>query len=299
MPEIADLLTPRNEVLKGEFQGVLQAHKVGGEEGRLESDPNRLLSTTYPSDSLQNIMDRVADALSGRDSQGGILLTGPYGSGKSHGLLVLYHMFNSPEVGQAWADDWDISIDLPDDTDAVILSTSETDADLIWEPIYRKAGREDLLEEIERYPTTDHIEALAGDRTLGVFFDEIETWWESFSTDADRDLLERNRFFLQNLLEVANDPEQDLFTFITLLDRSDRLKEILDRTSPHGEDLNATGSAYAQCNPRWSIQVSLRKESPDSARFGGAMWPFTIRVEEVSALTSSERTQNWCTRTPK
>ena len=46
---------------------------------------------------------------------------------------------------------------------------------------------------------------------------------------------------LQNLLEVANDPNEDLFTFITLLDRSDRLKEILDRTNPHAEDLNATG----------------------------------------------------------
>lgn len=241
MPSIVDFLTPRDEVLEGRFQGVLQAHKVTDSDNRLETDPNRLLTATYPSNALRNIFDRVADKLEGRDSQGGILLTGPYGAGKSHGLLVLYHMFNSPDVAQSWAGQWEIPIDLPRDSDAAIISTSETDADLIWEPIYRSAGREDVLEDIDRYPTTDHVEKLADDSTFGVFFDEIETWWESFSEEADRDLLERNRFFLQNLLEVANDPNENLFAFITLLDRSDRLKEILERTNPHAEDLNATG----------------------------------------------------------
>jgi len=241
MTTISDFLTPRDEVLEGRFQGVLQAHKVTDGNDRLETDPKRLLPATYPSNALRNIFDRVADKFDNRDSQGGIMLTGPYGSGKSHGLLVLYHMFNSPDIAQKWANEWDIPIDLPSDSDAAIISTSETDADLIWEPIYRRAGKEDMLERIDRYPTTDHVEALAEDGTFGVFFDEIETWWESFSEDADRELLERNRFFLQNLLEVANDPNENLFVFITLLDRSERLKEILDRTNPHAEDLNATG----------------------------------------------------------
>jgi len=241
MPTISDSLSPRSEVLEGRFQGVLQAHKVTDGDGRLENDPERLLAATYPSNALRNVFDRVADKLDGRDSQGGILLTGPYGAGKSHGLLVLYHLFNSPSVGQSWANEWDIPIDLPADSQATIVSTSETDADLIWEPIYRSAGREDVLEDIDRYPTTEHVEALAEENAFGVFFDEIESWWESFSEETDRELLERNRFFLQNLLEVSNDPEEDLFAFITLLDRSESLKEILDRTNPHAEDLNATG----------------------------------------------------------
>jgi hypothetical protein len=241
MATISDFLTPRDEVLEGRFQGVLQAHKVTDGEDRLENDPNRLLAATYPSNALRNIFDRVGNKLDGRDNQGGITLTGPYGAGKSHGLLVLYHMFNSPGVAQSWVDEWDIPIDLPSDANATIVSTSETDADLIWEPVYRGAGREDILEDINRYPTTDHVEALAEDGTFAVFFDEIETWWESFSDEADSELLERNRFFLQNLLEVANDPEGDLFAFITLLEKSESLQEILQRTNPHAENLNATG----------------------------------------------------------
>ncbi|NHN46393.1 DUF499 domain-containing protein [Halostella sp. JP-L12] len=238
---IADFLAPRDEVVEGQFQGVLQAHKVGEAEDRLENDVDRLLSMTYPSNALQTAFDHVDNKLCGRDSQGGITLSGPYGAGKSHGLLVLYHMFNNPTAAQEWIDEWDISLNLPDRAKASILSTSETDADLIWEPIFRNLGREDLLNDIKRYPTTEHIEKLTAEDPIAIFFDEIETWWESFDENENEDLLERNEFFLQNLFEVANDPQEDLFAFVTLLDKSQDIKRILDRTNPYSVDMNDTG----------------------------------------------------------
>ena len=238
---IADLLTPREEVTEGRFQGVLQAHKVGDGGDRLENDAERLFSMTYPSNALQTAFAHVDNKLRGRDSQGGIALSGPYGAGKSHGLLVLYHMFNNPTVAQEWVDEWQVSVDLPESASATIHSTSETDADLIWEPIFRDLGREELLDDIKRYPTTEHCEQLVEDEPAAIFFDEIETWWESFSDDENEDLLERNEFFLQNLFEVANDPDADLFAFVTLLDKSQDIRRILDRTNPYAVDMNNTG----------------------------------------------------------
>lgn len=167
---IADLLTPRDEVTEGQFQGVLQAHKVGDAEDRLENDADRLFSMTYPSNALQTTFGHVDNKLRGRDSQGGIALSGPYGAGKSHGLLVLYHMFNSPNVAQKWVDDWSITLDLPESGKASIHSTSETDADLIWEPIFRDLGREDILNDIKRYPTTDHLERLTDEEPVAIFW---------------------------------------------------------------------------------------------------------------------------------
>jgi hypothetical protein len=76
---ISELLTPREEVREGRFQGVLQAHKVGGSEDRLENDPSRLLSMTYPSNALETAFDHVDNKLRSRDSQGGITLTGVLG----------------------------------------------------------------------------------------------------------------------------------------------------------------------------------------------------------------------------
>lgn len=238
---ISEFLTPREEVKEGRFQGVLQAHKVGESSDRLENDPQQLLSMTYPSNSLQNAFEHVGNKLGGRDTQGAITLSGPYGAGKSHGLLVLYHLFNDPVVAQGWLDEWDIPISLPDSAKASILSTSKTDADLIWEPIFENLGGGDILDDIDRYPTTDHIEKLVARENAAIFFDEIETWWESFDKQEDEELLNRNEFFLQNLLEVANDPEEDLFVFTTLLDKSQDLKRILNRTNPYAVDLNATG----------------------------------------------------------
>jgi hypothetical protein len=196
---------------------------------------------TYPSNALETAFDHVDNKLRSRDSQGGITLTGPYGAGKSHGLLTLYHLFNSPDIGQEWLDEWEIALDVPDSVEANILSTSETDADHIWEPIFEDLGREDISEDVKRYVTTDHIEDLCSDKPVAIFFDEIETWWESFSDSEDEELVERNEFFIQNLLEVANDPDEDLFVFITLLDKSDDFKRILNRTNPYAVDLNATG----------------------------------------------------------
>ncbi len=238
---ISEFLTPREEVREGRFQGVLQAHKVGNSSDRLENDPQQLLSMTYPSNALKTAFEHVENKLNGRDSQGGITLSGPYGAGKSHGLLVLYHLFDNPDIAQEWLDEWEIPLSLPGSAEASILSTSKTDADLIWEPIFRELGGEEILENIDRYPTTDHIEELVEDQHAAIFFDEIETWWESFDKQADEELLNRNEFFLQNLLEVANDPEEELLVFATLLDKSKDLKRILNRTSPYAVDLNATG----------------------------------------------------------
>ncbi len=238
---ISDLLTPRDEITEGRFQGVLQAHKVGSDEDRLENDPHRLLSMTYPSNALQTAFNRVDDKLKGRDNQGGLTLSGPYGAGKSHGLLTLYHLFNFPKAGQKWLKEWGIELSVPESAFASILSTSQTDADRIWEPIFRDLGGEDILDDVNRYPTTDHIEDLVEDEPVAVFFDEIETWWEAFRQSGDSDLLEANEFFLQNLFEVANDPQRDLFVFVTLLDKSQDFKRILERTSPYSVDLNDTG----------------------------------------------------------
>lgn len=238
---IVDILEPRTEVREGEFQGVLQAHKVDSSTDRLENDPRRLLSMTYPSNALETALGYVGDKLSHRDNQGTITINGPYGSGKSHGLLALYYLFDRPDVGQEWLDRWDIDIDLPNKADTTVLSTSETDADRIWEPIFKDLGASEILDDIKRYPTVEHIEQLANDTSVAIFFDEIETWWGSFDRDEESELVDRNEFFLQNLLEVAKDPDSELLVFITLLDKNEDLKRILNRTSPYTVDLNDSG----------------------------------------------------------
>jgi len=241
MTKIKDVISPREEVLERNIEPTVQAHKVDSEEERIESSAAKFLRTTYPSNSIKNVIERANQKLKFQDNQGGFLLLGPYGSGKSHALITLYHLFNSPDEADEWTSSWNIEFDIPENSNSIIISSQTEDPDKLWEPIFRKAGKEELLEDIGRYPTTDTIEELVEEENFAIFFDEIETWWESFEDTEDKSLKEQNKFFLQNLLEVANDKKRQLFTFITLLDKSDELKEILNRTGPVAEDVSTSG----------------------------------------------------------
>lgn len=240
MVAIKDILSPREEVIKGEFQGVLQAHKADEKKERLESDPRLFFEATYPSNAIKNVLDRINDKLRKRDSQGAMVLSGPYGSGKSHGLIALYHLFKHQDMAKEWTKYWNIETSIPKNADGVILSAQKIDADFLWEPIFQKAGKKEFLEEVSRYPTTDTIEKLVGNRTLAIVLDEIESWYVSLEED-NPELLERNRFFIQNLLQVANDPDKNLFVFISSLGKGTSLDEIIHRTGPPFEDMSATG----------------------------------------------------------
>ena len=124
-----------------------------------------------------------------------------------------------------------------------MISAQEDQAEYLWEPVFRRAGREDLLSQVRDYPTISQIKDLVGGRTLAVFIDEIEDWYGSFADDPARQA--SNRGFLQNLTEVASEPGYNLFLFISLLDRNPELKKLLQRTGAVTENMVAVGERWA------------------------------------------------------
>lgn len=232
MYKIKDIITARRDVLEGTFQGVIQTHKVDAKEKRLENNPQEFLKITYPSSAIKRTLERIEEKFSGRSNQGGFLLVGPYGSGKSHALITLYHLFNNPSLARDWGKQWKVDFELPEKSQSVIISTRRYDVDHLWEPIFKLLGREDLLGEVKRFPTTDQIEEIVGDDTVAIFIDEIENWYGAFDPEKQSHLIEQNETFLEHLLEVAADPTKKLFVFITFLEEKEGLKKIFNRTKP-------------------------------------------------------------------
>jgi len=232
MYRIKDIITPRKDVLERTFQGVIQTHKVDAREKRLENNPQEFLKITYPSSAIKRSLERIDEKLSGKSNQGGFLLVGPYGSGKSHTLITLYHLFNNPSLARDWGGRWKIDFELPEKSRSVIVSTRRYDVDRLWEPIFELLGRENLLSEVKRFPTTDQIEGMLGDDTVAIFIDEIENWYGAFDPEKQAHLIEQNETFLEHLLEVAADPTKKLLVFITFLEEKRGLKEIFNRTKP-------------------------------------------------------------------
>lgn len=232
MIKINEIAKPRSEVLEGKFQGVIQTNKVDANEDRLETNPEEFLRITYPSSAIKRTLERIIEKIQQKSNQGAFLLVGPYGSGKSHTLILLYHIFNRPEIANKWAKEWDIDFKVPEKSRSVIISTRKYDVDYLWEPIFAQLGRNDLLKEIKRFPTVDQIEEAIGNNPVAIFIDELENWYGSFDPVKQEHIIEQNETFLEHLLEVASDPNRKLFVFITFLGEKEELKKILNRTKP-------------------------------------------------------------------
>lgn len=238
---IDDIIQPRKDIAEGKFQGVLQTHKVESEENRLESNPNELFEVTYLSNAFKSVIKHANQKLTGNSNQGAILLTGPYGSGKTHSLISLYHAFRNPSLAKKWLSGWNVRLEIPDDIQTAIVSTRNWDGDFLWEPVFEKLGREEISSKVNKYPTVEQIEELLEDGSCAIFLDEIENWYGSFDPDKQADLLERNDTFIEHLFEVASDANRNLLVFFTFLEQKEGLKQIINRTNPIRVDISATG----------------------------------------------------------
>jgi len=131
-----------------------------------------------------------------------------------------------------WGRQWKMDVELPEKSKSIIVSTRRYDVDHLWEPIFKLLGKEDLLCEVKRFPTTDQIEEAIGENIVAIFIDEIENWYGAFDPETQSHLIEQNETFLEHLLEVASDPNKNLFVFITFLEEKKGLKKIFNRTKP-------------------------------------------------------------------
>lgn len=105
---IADYVSPSKEIQASDGTvdptGLLDEvslYNLYDERDSPEQDAERILELTYPTETLTVIVKNTARKLD-RDvnfSEGGQIVGGGYGSGKSHIELVVYHLFNSPELG--------------------------------------------------------------------------------------------------------------------------------------------------------------------------------------------------------
>jgi hypothetical protein len=191
---------------------------------------------TYPTQALQQAMTAIEERLEGKRAQGTFVFAGDYGTGKSHSLLVLYHLMTSPNDGDQWLKKWGLPFDLPDEVEMAWSHLLIEDPDFAWEPIFTRLGRGDLLAEVHDHPTGDHIRQLIGDKPLVIILDELESW---FGPIADASRRERNLNFLQNLTEIAQDQSLRLIVLTSLYGRNQQLLGRMGRERMFLKDLGA------------------------------------------------------------
>jgi len=92
-PRVSDVLRTRSEVREGRIVGVVKVENVHN-QGAVEADPEWVFSRTCVLDDELSLLTFLKRKLTRDDHVSNILLVGDMGSGKSHLLLLAYHMFN-------------------------------------------------------------------------------------------------------------------------------------------------------------------------------------------------------------
>lgn len=208
----------------GRIRGQVRLYNTQ-RENRVESDTKQFLKRTLTTPGLRKSLRILRDSLSGEDPRGTHLLGGPFGTGKSHQMIVMYHCFNAPSVARTRFDDIEGFGDaLPDDATTVPVSLQYSQPDQLWDPLFDALGEDPGSFEEGGFPVIEDIVEAAGGETVALFVDELERWYNTLSDDRQ----EATKGFLQSLLEAASE-HPNIHVFVSVLQSDSDVHEILNR----------------------------------------------------------------------
>ena len=210
----AQHLTHRPEVLSQDgIEGIIDLRNLEDRRHRkLESKPEAFLNLTYPTADIKRVVQRLNDRFSRRgDTSALFLFEGLKGSGKSHLLVLMYHLLKHPAESARWLSEHGLSLNLPANT--AVIAHKYTDRPLLrlWDFIFNEAGLP-IRGRFEVYPDDRQVLEAIGDRHLVVILDELEQGIQMISDGA---LRRQNIAFLQMLSELGNrSPQVTIFASI-------------------------------------------------------------------------------------
>lgn len=246
MRAIYETCEPRREVLHGELREELFAARLkdvlDGKADPVYQDPGVFFENTYPTDGLRTLLREALGRLTGRDPTANavVRLETPFGGGKTHNLIALYHAASGSQAAATLVTPelipppgavriaGIVGSDL--DPTGGLLHRDVTTYTLWGELAYQLGGAAgyQLVAESDRHtkaaPGTGLLDQLVGDRPTLILLDEIARHLRAAGavpTATGRgDLAEQAVAFLMSLLEFAASRER-VVVVLTLADPSD------------------------------------------------------------------------------
>jgi len=210
----------------GQIDGQVKLYNVE-HPGEFESDAALFFERTLMTNGLREALSILYESLDGQDPRGTHVLYGPYGSGKSHQMVAMYHCFDDPSAAATWAGEELTDLDnvVPADATTVTVAMQHRQYEYLWEPFFDAMGEDPGSYDTGGYPDMQHITDAVGTSTVAFFIDELEGWFETLSGDRKS----ANKGFLQALLEATAQPDLELYTIVSVLRDDSEVHDILDR----------------------------------------------------------------------
>lgn len=219
-----EVVRPHDDILSGNLEMSTYAADLGAADRRdpnspkVYRDPREFFRTTYPTASLHKLLSDVMDVLRGGGGDRVLQLRTPFGGGKTHSLLALYHLLSArsqidagylrdipaPGLGRAVVlsgldlDPWS-----PRETDGLEIHTlwGELAFRLGGEPAFQKLRVQD---EMGSPPGGNELRSLIGSRPVLILLDEVLVYVQrAGGKNGDHPLRRQVITFLQLLTEVV------------------------------------------------------------------------------------------------
>ncbi|MCL0097131.1 ATP-binding protein [Dehalococcoidia bacterium] len=238
MTSISDIALLSEEAQTGNVFGIVRLYNVNN-PSKPEASADRILSITYPSHPLSQALKAIDERLSGKRVQGTFIFAGGYGTGKSHCLLTLFHLFTSRDVAKSWEKRWSLKVELPDARMVVLqlMEGEEGNPEFLWEPVFKALGEASALGQIRDFPTISQFKDIIGKEPTVIILDEVESWYEAI---ADSVRKTRNLNFLQVLSEVSSNSDCRLIVLTSLYGRNEEILGRLGREQVFIQELGAS-----------------------------------------------------------
>ena len=224
---LEDTVTLSRELREeGQIDGQVKLYNVD-EDDEFESDAELFFDRTLMTSGLREALTILRDSLTGDDPRGTHILYGPYGSGKSHQMVALYHCFDDPSAAGDWATDSIEGFDaaLPESAVPITVAMQNEQYEYLWEPFFEGLGYDPGTYESGGYPDMQTIQDAVGDETVAFFVDELEDWFDTLQGDRKS----ANKAFLQALLESTALSDLELHTIVSVLREGSEVHDILNR----------------------------------------------------------------------
>jgi hypothetical protein len=199
----ADLLKPRPEVLSDEgIDGIIDIANVyaKGKKKRLplEARPRDFFALTYPTADVRRVVEHLHARFADDSNVSGLFLfEGLKGSGKSHLLLLVYHLFANNEPAGEWLNRHQLTCCLPSDVEVILIKFTDLPLESIWDFIFeRLTGSRPERSVVQ--PSLEQVTDALGERRLVLIFDELE---QGIQVIGDPAIRAQNIAFLQMLSE--------------------------------------------------------------------------------------------------
>ena len=199
-------LKPRQEAISEEgIEGIIDLANLKDEsKTKIEARPDDFFQLTYPTTDVIKVLDEINVRFSSsKESSGLFLFEGLKGSGKSHLLLMIYHLFKNHQLARGWLNENGLSCEIPQDAVVIINKFTDDPHDSIWNMIFEVLGSE--AKKAKTHPKLAEFEKALGDKKIILIFDELE---QGIKVIGDTALQAQNIAFLQMLSEFSNRSRQ-------------------------------------------------------------------------------------------